>query len=198
MKELSSITKLANSFSKLPGIGVKSAERMAYAVLGMDDEDVAEFADAMVKVKENIHKCPICGVYTENDVCDICSDETRDHSLICVVSDPKDVLTMEKMNSFNGVYHVLGGVIAISKGKGADSLSIDALLDRVKQGGVKEIILATSSTLDGETTAMFVAKLLEGFDVTVTRLGYGLPMGASLDYADSLTLAKAFEGRKKI
>ena len=198
MKELSSITKLANSFSKLPGIGVKSAERMAYAVLGMDDEDVAEFADAMVKVKENIHKCPICGVYTENDVCDICNDETRDHSLICVVSDPKDVLTMEKMNSFNGVYHVLGGVIAISKGKGADSLLIDALLDRVKQGGVKEIILATSSTLDGETTAMFVAKLLEGFDVTVTRLGYGLPMGASLDYADSLTLAKAFEGRKKI
>jgi len=198
MKELTSITKLTNSFSKLPGVGVKSAERMAYAVLGMCDEDVAEFTKAMMEVKENIHKCHICGVYTEDETCDICSDENRDHSLICVVSDPKDVLAMEKMNSFNGVYHVLGGVIAISKGKGADSLSIDALIERVKNGGVKEIILATSSTLDGETTAMFVAKLLEGLDVTVTRLGYGLPMGASLDYADSLTLAKAFEGRKKI
>ena len=198
MKELPSITKLTNSFSKLPGVGVKSAERMAYAVLNMDPEDVGEFSEALKQAVENIHKCPCCGVYTEDEICEICSDKGRDHSVIAVVSEPKDVLALEKMNSFNGVYHVLGGVISLSKGKSIESLSIDSLVEKVDKGDVKEIILATSATLDGETTAVFIAKLLEGRGVEITRLGYGLPMGASLDYADSLTLAKAFESRKKI
>lgn len=198
MKELSSITALTDSFSKLPGIGVKSAERMAYAVLAMREEDAKEFADALIACKEKVHKCPICGLYTEGEKCEICLDENRDHKTICVVSNAKDALAIEKMNTFHGVYHVLGGVISATKGIGAENLTIDALLARIKNDKVQEVILATNPTLDGETTALFVAKLLEGQAVTVTRLGYGLPMGSSLDYADSLTLTKAFEGRKKI
>jgi len=128
----------------------------------------------------------------------VCSDETRDHTTIVVVSEPKDALAIEKMNNYHGLYHVLGGSISASKGIGAEDLAIDPLLARVKNDGVKEVILATNPTIDGETTALFIAKLLEGTGVTVTRLGYGLPMGSSLDYADSLTLTKAFEGRKKI
>lgn len=198
MKELPSIAKLTNSFSKFPGVGVKSAERMAYAVLNMDPDDIEEFIEALDQANHNIHKCPNCGVYTEDEVCEICGDSTRDHSVIAVVAEPKDVLALEKMNSFNGIYHVLGGVISISKGKNIESLSIDPLIQKIDEGDIKEVILATSATIDGETTAVFIAKLLEGHDVEVTRLGYGLPMGASLDYADSLTLAKAFESRKKI
>lgn len=198
MKELSSISSLINSFSKLPGVGVKSAERMAYAVLRMREEDVAEFAKALENAVTKVHRCPICGLYTEQDQCDVCADPLRDHSLICVVSEAKDALSIEKMNKYRGVYHVLGGVISASKGIGAENLAIDSLLQRVTAGHVQEVILATNPTLDGETTALFVAKLLEGKNVTVTRLGYGLPMGSSLDYADSLTLSKAFEGRKKI
>ena len=198
MKELPSIAKLTNSFSKLPGVGVKSAERMAYAILNMDPEDVEEFSESLKQAIENVHKCPCCGVYTEDEICEICGDKDRNHSVIAVVSEPKDVLALEKMTPFNGIYHVLGGVISLSKGKSIESLSIDPLVDKVEKGGVKEVILATSATLDGETTAVFIAKLLAGKEVEITRLGYGLPMGASLDYADSLTLAKAFESRKKI
>ncbi|MCH3909627.1 MAG: recombination mediator RecR [Bacilli bacterium] len=198
MKELPTITSLINSFGKLPGVGVKSAERMAYAILSFSKEDQEEFSKAILAAGNKIHHCPICGLYTEDDKCEICSDMNRDHTTICVVSEPKDAIAIEKMNAFHGVYHVLGGLISLSKGIGCDSLHIDSLLMRVKEDKVKEVILATNPTLDGETTAMYVAKLLEGKGVTVTRLGYGLPMGSSLDYADSLTLSKAFEGRKKI
>jgi recombination protein RecR len=198
MKELATISALIDSFSKLPGVGVKSAERMAYAVLAMREEDVLEFSKALADAKNKVHKCPLCGLYTEGEKCEICSDPNRDHQTLCVVSDVKDALAIEKMGNFHGVYHVLGGVISASKGIGAESLRIDSLLSRVKDEGVKEVILATNPTLDGETTALFVAKLLEGKGVAVTRLGYGLPMGSSLDYADSLTLSKAFEGRKKL
>jgi recombination protein RecR len=198
MKELSSITSLINSFSKLPGVGVKSAERMAYAVLLMRKEDSDEFAKAIENASSKVHPCPVCGLFTEGEKCEVCLDPKRDHTTVCVVSEAKDALAIEKMNTYQGVYHVLGGVISVSKGIGADSLRIDSLLARVEQDHVKEVILATNPTLDGETTALFVAKLLEGKPVTVTRLGYGLPMGSALDYADSLTLNKAFEGRKKI
>lgn len=198
MKEPSSISALVDSFSKLPGVGVKSAERMAYAVLAMRQEDADQFSKAITEVKAKVHPCPICGLCTESDKCDICSDPSRDQSTIAVVSQAKDALQIEKMNDYHGLYHVLGGSISASKGVGADDLAIDPLLLRVKKGGVKEVILATNPTIDGETTALFIAKLLEGTGVTVTRLGYGLPMGSSLDYADSLTLSKAFEGRKKI
>jgi recombination protein RecR len=198
MKDLASLNSLIDSFSKLPGVGVKSAERMAYATLAMKEEDRDQFAKAINEVTLKVHKCPLCGLYTEEDKCDVCSDPTRDQTTIVVVSEEKDALAIEKMNSYHGLYHVLGGLLSVSKGIGAEDLSIDKLLTRVNNGIVKEVIIATNPTIDGQTTGLFIAKLLESSKVTVTRLGYGLPMGCSLDYADSLTLAKAFEGRKKI
>lgn len=198
MKELPSFAALVDSFSKLPGVGTKSAERMAYSVLEMAKDDALEFSRSIRAVKENIHKCPECGMFTEDDLCEICSDATRDHSTMIVVSYPKDALSFEKINSYHGLYHVLGGVISPSKGMGGSELRIDSLLRRIEELGVQEVVLATSPTLEGETTALFLAKTLEGKGVATTRLAYGLPMGGSLDYADALTLSKALEGRKKI
>lgn len=199
MKELASIQNLIDYFSKLPGVGVKSAERMAYATLALEEEDRKNFSKAIIDIGQKIHKCPTCGMYTENpSECDICADQSRDHRVICVVSENKDALAIEKTNSFNGVYHVLGGSINLSKGIDEDKLNIASLIERVENGDdINEVILATNPTLEGETTALFIAKLLEG-KVTITRLGYGLPMGLSIDYADAITLSKAFEGRKKI
>lgn len=198
MKELPSIVSLSDSFSKLPGVGSKSAERMAYAVLNMDKEQREQFSKSIIEVGSKIHKCPTCGLYIEGEECPVCLDASRDHTSLVVVSDYKDALAIEKMNSFHGLYHVLGGLISASKGIGSDELAIDSLLKRVDEGIIKEIIIAISPTLDGQTTGLFIAKLLEGKNVLVTRLGYGLPMGANLDYADALTLAKAFEGRRKL
>ncbi len=198
MKELSSIASLTDSFSKLPGVGNKSAERMAYAVLSMSPEGKEQFSRSIIDVGSKIHKCPICGLYMEGDDCPVCEDESRDKTSIVVVSEYKDVLAIEKMNSYHGLYHVLGGLISASKGIGANEIAIDSLLRRLEDGTVKEVIIAISPTLDGQTTGLFIAKMLEDKNVTVTRLGYGLPMGASLDYADALTLSKAFEGRRKL
>ena len=198
MNDSPSFASLIDSFSNLPGLGAKTAERMAYAVLEMREEDAMEFSSAIANVKQRIHKCPKCGLYTESDLCDICSDHERDRSTLIVVSFPKDAYSFERISGFRGLYHVLGGVISPSKGMGMGELAIDSLLKRIDEDGVKEVVLATNPTLEGETTALFLAKLLDGKDVTVTRLAYGLPMGSSLDYADSLTLSKALEGRKKI
>ncbi len=198
MKELSSIVSLADSFSKLPGVGNKSAERMAYAVLTMSEDSKEQFARAIIDVGSKIHKCPICGLYMEGEECSVCSDENRDHSSIVVVSEYKDALAIEKMNSYHGLYHVLGGLISPTKGIGADDIAIASLLHRLEDGSVKEVIIAISPTLEGQTTGLFIAKMLEEKNVLVTRLGYGLPMGASLDYTDALTLSKAFEGRRKL
>lgn len=193
MKELASLQTLIDSFTKLPGVGVKSAERMAYSILSFSDEERFEFANSIIEVSKKVHTCPVCGAYTENqDKCDICLDAERDHRLICVVSEIKDVLAIEKMNTFSGVYHVLGGSINLAKGIGAENLRISSLLNRVEKEEIKEVILATNPTIEGETTALYIAKLLEG-KTNVTRLGYGLPMGLSLDYADPMTLNKAFE-----
>ena len=198
MKDLPTFATLVDSFSKLPGIGNKTAERMAYAVLEMEEEEAFAFSDAIRRVKTNIVHCPKCGLYSEGGECEVCSDPTRDHSILIVVSYPKDALAFEKLNAFHGVYHVLGGVIAPSKGIGANDLNLDSLFERIENEGVKEIIVATNPNIEGETTALYLAKLLESKNVNVTRLAYGLPMGASLDYADSLTLSKALEGRKKL
>ena len=198
MKELKSINRLTDSFARLPGVGHKSAEKMAYSVLDMSDEDIAIFSDALVKAKRNVHKCPICGALTEDEYCEICLDENRDKEVIIVVSYPKDVIAFEKLNSFNGKYHVLGGVLSAVNGVGIEDLNIDGLFKRIKDDGVKEIIIATNPTTEGETTALYLAKILEKVDVNVTRLAYGLPMGGHLEYADALTLTKALEGRKKI
>ncbi len=198
MKELQSYLALVDSFSKLPGVGKKSAERMAYSILEMKEEDALEFAQAIADAKRKIHKCPRCGLYAENDLCEICSDPSRDHSTCIVVSYPKDALPFEKLQDFNGVYHVLNGVISPAKGMGPEDLNVDLLLERIKTEGIKEVILATNPTIEGETTALFLARLLQKQGINVTRLAYGLPMGASLDYADSLTLSKALEGRRKL
>ena len=198
MKELKSITKLIESFSRLPGVGHRSAEKMAYSVLEMLDEDVEMFSDALRELKQNVHRCPICGTYTEYDVCEICADENRDKTKIIVVSYPKDVYSFEKLGVYDGRYHVLGGVLSAVNGVGINDLNIGGLEKRIKEDGVQEIIIATNPTTEGETTALFLAKILEKQNVSVTRLAYGLPMGAHLEYADSLTLSKALEGRKKI
>lgn len=198
MEKLKALIRLQESLSKLPSVGKKSAERMAFAMLEMDDEDLNEFSDAIKELKAKIHLCPICGHITEDDVCDICADKDRDQSTLMVVSSPKDVIAFENAEGYHGLYHVLGGTISISKGKGIDDLNIDSLLKRVDSGNIKEIIIATNPTVDGETTALYLAKLLDGKNVNVTRLAYGLPMGGNLDYADALTLTKAIEGRRKI
>ena len=198
MEELKSLTRLQESLAKLPSVGKKSAERMAFAMLDMDDDDLLEFSEAIRDLKNKIHHCPICGNITEQEECEICRDESRDRTTLMVVSSPKDIMAFESADGFNGVYHVLGGTISLTKGKGVDDLNIPSLLERVDKGEIKEVILATNPTVDGETTALYLAKLLQSKDVNVTRLAYGLPMGGNLDYADALTLAKAIEGRRKI
>ena len=198
MEKLKALIRLQESLAKLPSVGKKSAERMAFAMLEMDDEDLLEFSDAIRELKEKIHLCPICGNITEDEICDICADSDRDKSTLMVVSSPKDVIAFENAEGYHGLYHVLGGTISLSKGKGIDDLNIDSLIKRAEQGDIKEIIIATNPTVDGETTALYLAKLLEGKNVNVTRLAYGLPMGGNLDYADALTLTKAIEGRRKI
>ena len=198
MNSLKSIEKLVNSFQKLPGIGHKTAEKMAYQVLEMDDESVNNFSDALKEVKGKIHHCHICGAYTENEDCEICSSSTRDKSKILVVSYPKDVIAFEKMGGFNGVYHVLFGVLSSINNVTIDDLNIPSLFSRIKENKVEEIIMATEPTTEGETTALYLAKILEPENVKVTRIAYGLPLGGHLEYADALTLSKALEGRNKI
>ena len=196
--DLKALVRLQESLGKLPSIGKKSAERMAFAMLEMEDEDLNEFSDAIRDLKTKIHQCPICGNITEEDECYICKDDSRDRETILVVSSPKDVIAFENADGYHGLYHVLGGTISISKGKGIEDLNIASLLKRVESDNIKEVIIATNPTIDGETTALYLAKLLENNGVNVTRLAYGLPMGGNLDYADALTLAKAIEGRRKI
>jgi len=198
MERLQSLEKLVEQFKKLPGIGAKSAERMAYSVLNWKEESICDFANALKEVKETIHPCPICGILTEHEHCAICQDKTRDQSCLMVVCYQKDVSAFEKSESFHGLYHVLNGVLSIQNGVSYEDLAIDSLLDRISHGQIKEVILATEPTIDGETTAQFIAKLLEKFEVSISRLGYGLPMGGHLDYADALTLSKSLEGRTKL
>ncbi len=198
MKDLESINRLIDSFSRLPSVGRKSAERMAYAILNMDNDDVKEFSNALLNIKEKVHPCPICGLNTEEDKCEICKDKTRDHKTVIVLAYAKDVYSFEKLNSYNGVYHVLNGQISAIKGIGINDLNVDSLFKRILEEKIEEVIIATDPTIEGETTALYLAKLLEKKNVVVTRLAYGLPMGGQIDYVDSLTISKALEGRKKI
>ena len=198
MKDLKSLERLEESFNKLPSIGKRSAERLAYSILDMSNDDVDEFCNALKGVKNKIHVCPICGAYTEDELCDICADSSRDKSVLLVVSYPKDVISFEAMNTYKGLYHVLGGIISVQNGKSIDELNIPGLIERVKDSEVKEIIIATNPTIEGETTAIYLSKVLKDYVPNITRLAYGLQMGGTLDYTDSLTLAKAIEGRRKI
>ena len=198
MKEFSSIAKLIDSFQRLPGIGHKTAEKMAYQVLEMKDENVEYFADALKEVKSKIHHCPICGAYTEDDVCEVCSNELRDKTKIMVVSYPKDVIAFEKIGAFDGVYHVLGGALSSVNGVTINDLNISSLFDRINDQKVVEVIVATPPNTEGETTALYLARILADTGANITRIAYGLPLGGHLEYADALTLTKALEGRNKI
>ena len=198
MKEFVSISKLIDSFQRLPGIGHKTAEKMAYQILEMKSENVEYFASALLEVKNKIHHCPICGAYTEDDVCDICSNNMRDKTKIMVVAYPKDVIVFEKIGAFDGVYHVLGGVLSSINGITVNELNISSLFDRIKEQNTNEVIVATPPNTEGETTALYLARALASTDVIVTRIAYGLPLGGHIEYADALTLTKALEGRNKI
>ena len=198
MEKLKALVRLEESLNKLPSVGKKSAERLAFAMLEMEEDDLKEFVEAVSNLKSSIHACPICGNLTENEICPVCEDESRDRSVIMVVSTPKDILALEKAEDYHGLYHVLGGTISLSKGKGVADLKIPELMKRLEGGTVKEVILATNPTVDGETTALYLAKIIEPLNITVTRIAYGLPMGGNLDYTDSLTISKAIEGRRKI
>lgn len=192
-----SLNKLIDCFKMLPGVGNKTAERYALLMLEKDDEEVKRFVEALTESKQKIKLCTTCGNYSEEDECLICRDKTRNHKLICVVQSPKDIIAMEKTLEYKGVYHVLGGVISQSKGILPEDLKIKELIQRAKEG-VEEVIIATNPTLEGETTALYLDKLLQQENVLVTRIAHGLPMGGHLDYADELTLIKALEGRKKM
>ena len=198
MEKLKALTRLEESLVKLPSVGRRSAERMAYAMLNMDEEDLQEFSDAAKNLKQSIHVCPICGFLAEGEKCEICEDNDREQDILMVVSFPKDVIAFENAETYHGLYHVLNGVISLGKGGSVEDLNINALLERVSKQAFREVIIATNPTIEGETTALYLAKLLESKVGNVTRLAYGLQMGGNLEYTDSLTLSKAIEGRRKL
>ena len=198
MEKLKTLEALSEQLAKLPGVGKKSAERMAYAMLNFSNDDLNDIASAISSLKEKIHFCPVCGMITDIDGCYICDDSTRDQTSLMVVSYPKDVISLENSGAFSGLYHVLNGELSLAKGLDVDALNLEPLFERLEKGQIKEVILATNPTLDGETTSMYLAKLLEKYNINVTRLAYGLQMGGNLDYVDPLTLSKALEGRRKI
>ena len=198
MEKLKALIRLEESLAKLPSVGRRSAERMAYAMLNMEDDDLNEFSDAIKNLKQSIHVCPICGFLAEGDKCEICEDNDREQDILMVVSFPKDVIAFENAETYHGLYHVLNGVISLGKGGSVEDLNINALLERVNKQAFREVIIATNPTIEGETTALYLAKLLESKVGNVTRLAYGLQMGGNLEYTDSLTLSKAIEGRRKL
>lgn len=192
---MNALDEITESFSRLPGIGKKSAARIANYLLRADSAFMARFANQIATLQEKIKACSVCGSWTEEDPCPICSAVNRDRTLICVVEQPQDVVTIESSREFNGLFHVLGGVISPLEGMTPDKLRIQSLLERVKNEGVKEVILATNPTVEGDTTALFIQRLLRETGVAVTRLASGLPVGGDLEYADRLTLARSFRGR---
>lgn len=192
------LERLTEQFGRLPGIGGKTAQRLAFHVLSLSQEDAETFAQAILDAKRSVKTCPVCQNLTDQDLCPLCADERRDHSVICVVAEPKDVIAMERAREYNGVYHVLHGVISPLNHMGPDDIRVRELLSRVAQGGVQEVIMATNPDTEGEATAMYISRLLRALGVKVTRLAYGIPVGSQLEYADEVTLTRALEGRKEI
>lgn len=195
---IESLRLLAERFGRLEGVGKKTAMRMAFSVLELEMEDAQAFAQAILDAREKIHLCPICQNLTDREICPICADEERDHSVICVLSDARAVMAMEKVREFRGVYHVLHGLISPMNGITPDKLKIRELLARVESEGVEEVLVATNPTVEGEATAMYLSRLLKPLGVRVTRLAYGVPVGADLEYADEVTLFRAIEGRRDV
>ena len=192
------LERLIDQYSRFPGIGRKGATRMAYQVMGMSDAEVLELSGAIRDAKARLHRCKCCQNFTESDLCSICSSPKRDRSVICVVESPRDVMAIERTREYNGMYHVLHGLISPMDGIGADQLCVKELLARLGTGEVKEVIMATSPTVEGEATAMYLAKLVKPLGVKATRLAYGLPVGSSLEYADETTLYRAISGRGEL
>ncbi|MBE6920264.1 MAG: recombination protein RecR [Ruminococcaceae bacterium] len=192
------LQELADQFARLPGIGGKTAQRLAFHVLELDDADAKAFADAILAAKQDVHTCPVCQNLTDRDICPLCDNEMRDRSTICVVAEPKDVIAMERSREFNGLYHVLHGVISPLNHVTQDDIRIKELLMRVASGEVREVIMATNPDTEGEATAMYISRLLRPMEVKVTRLAYGMSVGSQLEYADEVTLSRALEGRQEI
>ncbi len=197
MAQIDSLERLINEFTKLPSVGKKTAQRYAYFLLTMKDEDVKDFADAMVSAKENIHYCKVCANFTDKEICDVCIRPNKE-PIICVVKEPKDVTALEKVKDFKGSYHVLHGVINPLEGKGPNDINIRSLLDRVRNEHIQEVIVATNPDVEGEATAMYIANLLKPLGVKVSRLAQGMAMGSELEYTDSITLSKALSSRREM
>lgn len=190
------IGRLINQFTKLPGVGAKTAQRYAYKVINMTEDEVKEFAESILKAKSDVHYCAVCGNYTDHDVCNIC--ETRDNSIICVVKEPKDVLAMEKAHEYKGVYHVLHGVISPMEGITPNDIKVKELLARIAEGGVSEVIMATNPDVEGEATAMYISSLIKPLGIKVSRLAHGIPIGSEIEYADEITISRAILDRKEM
>lgn len=193
-----SIKNLIESFKYFPGIGEKTAERLAFSVLNMDEEDVKTLSESIKSAKLNIKRCKICNNLSENEICDICSDKTRNKELLCLVEDPKTVFSIEKLGTFNGYYHVLNGLISSFNGINPEELRLDKLIDRIEKNNFKEVIIAVKQCIEGEMTALYIKNVLSDMNIKVSRIASGIPMGADMEYVDSLTLEKAFDNRKTI
>lgn len=198
MKYPNSLQLLIDCYKMLPGIGEKNAERLAFATLNFDEEQIESFSESIKDVKEKIKKCEICNNLTEDSMCEICKDNTRNKEVLCVVENTKNLILFEKANIFNGKYHVLDGLISPLEGINPEDIKINSLIDRIKKEQIKEVILALTPSIEGETTSAYILKLLEGLDVQVTKIASGIPVGADMEYLDPLTIAKAMEGRNKI
>lgn len=194
----SSLERLIEAFARLPGVGSKSAQRMAFYILSLDAAEAKSFADAIMAAKGEVHRCSICQNLTDSDICPVCSDHRRNQSVICVVSDPKDLIAMERSREYNGVYHVLHGVISPMNHIGPDDIAVKELLARINTGEVSEVIMATNPDTEGEATAMYISRLIKPFGVKVTRIAYGIPVGSNLEFADDATLFRALEGRREM
>ena len=193
-----SFEALIDSFASLPGVGKKSAQRLAFHILGLPDGEAEAFAAAIVEARQRVHSCPVCQNLTDSDLCPICKNERRDKTVICVVAEPRDVMSIERSREYNGSYHVLHGVLSPMSHVGPDDIRIAELVKRVADGGVEEVIMATNPDTEGDTTAMYISRLLKPFEVKVSRLAYGIPVGSNLEFTDDATLLRALEGRREM
>lgn len=197
-KEIGPIEDLIKRLNRLPGIGSKTAQRLAYYIIGLEEREVRDLAEALLSAKNNTVECSICMNYADSDPCEICSNKSRDDSIICVVESPKDVDAMERSLSFRGKYHVLHGVISPLKGKTPEDVTIKELINRIEEGEIKEVIVATNPTVDGDATARYIKNILQDYDIIVSRIGYGLPVGGDLEYYDEITIQTAMENRRRL
>ena len=192
------LAKLINELSKLPGIGTKSAQRLAFHILALEDREAEQLAEAIITAKREMKYCSVCGNLTDEDPCAICSDSSRREDVICVVESPRDVMAMERIKEFNGLYHVLHGVISPMEGIGPEDINLKSLIQRLQANDIKELIIATNPNIEGEATAMYIARLIKPAGIKVTRIAHGIPVGGDLEYADEVTLLKSLEGRREL